>query len=97
MVLQTSAMPPRPNGSSPGCEVQLQLPSPTGTAAREQGALVMPGEGQRDSAGPHVSFPTGGETKTIKSASLFRHNLLSNMAALQPSLLNSIALPKLGQ
>lgn len=90
-------MPTRPSGSSPGCEVQLQLPSPTGTAAREQGAHGMPGEGQRDSVGPRVFFPTGGETnKTIELASLVQHNLLCNTAALYPSLLNSIALPKLG-
>lgn len=57
----------------------------------------MPGEAQRDSAGPHVSFPTRREAETIKLALLSRHKLLSNMATLQPSLLNSIALPKLGQ
>lgn len=90
-------MPTRPSGGGPGCEVELPLPSPTGTAAREQGARVAPGEGQRDSAGPRVSFPTGGETnETIELASLFLHNLLGNMDALSPSLLNSIALPKLG-
>lgn len=94
--LGTLAMPTQLGGSSPGCEVQLQLSSPTGTVARGQGARVTPGEGQRDAAGPHDSFPTEETNKTTELASLFRQSLLSNTAVLHPSPLDSTALPKLG-